>query len=367
MFRCPQCRVPLERQTAPGLGVFWRCRECGGRMASFGFLRKAVERTSVDGLWNNAREKKTRDGRPCPSCDGKMIETEVPSRRAEEAVDVCPSCQFVWFDAKEYEALPESREADGLHKAQPEISEEDRPEIGRARIAALAEQRAEHLEVGAPNEEPEDWLGSLLHLPIHEERHELSRVPFVTIIVAAVIAVASIAGWTVDGGTLIDKLGLVPARWEENYGLTLLSSFFLHADIEHLVGNLLFFIIVGPNAEDVLGRARFVTLLFLSAFVGDVAHIFTDPASMVPCIGASGGISGVLAFFALRFPLAKPHFLLQGLLTRKLPMIVWFLFWAAYQMPILYWQVRGDSDVSAAAHLGGVVVGVLFWLRYRKS
>jgi len=272
-----------------------------------------------------------------------MVEIEVPSRRGEEIVDVCSSCRLVWFDQTEYEALPKATET------------------------AVLQVQGDVLLVDEPKSESEDWLGSLLHLPIAEKRPALRRAPLATILVAVAIVVVSIAAWIFGGGALVGELGFVPARWKETFGLTMLSSFFLHADVLHLYGNLFFFLIVGPSAEDYLGRGKFLAFLLLSTIAGGVAHILVDPSSTVPCVGASGGISGVLAFYALKFPRARFYAFQFGLFPRIMPAIVVFAFWIAWQGFFLYLQLRGEIDVSAAAHLGGVAVGVVFWVVYRRS
>jgi membrane associated rhomboid family serine protease len=71
--------------------------------------------------------------------------------------------------------------------------------------------------------------------------------------------------------------------------------------LEFVIGNLYFFIILGDNVEDFLGKSRYLLLIVLAAIIGDFFHIIADPVSQIPCIGASGGISGIIAFYALRF------------------------------------------------------------------
>src|SRR5207247_4333523 len=101
---------------------------------------------------------------------------------------------------------------------------------------------------------------------------------------------------------VVSCFGLLPAQAARLGGFTFISSFFLHAGIIHLVGNMYFLFMFGDDVENFLRPSRYLALIALSAFVGDLAHITLDPRSQTPCIGASGGIAGVITFYALNFP-----------------------------------------------------------------
>jgi membrane associated rhomboid family serine protease len=96
-----------------------------------------------------------------------------------------------------------------------------------------------------------------------------------------------------------------------------------------------------------------------------------DPRGAVPCIGASGGISGLIAFYALKFPHAR-----LGILFRyyyvyfkwiQFPAWVAFILWILLQFWGAYKQIAGFSNVSALAHLGGTALGVLLWAVWKKT
>jgi membrane associated rhomboid family serine protease len=95
-----------------------------------------------------------------------------------------------------------------------------------------------------------------------------------------------------------------------------------------------------------------------------------EPRSLVPCIGASGGISAVLVFYALQFPRAKLGFLLFiAWQFRWIYIPAWgaLLLWLLMQMLGVFLQLRGFSNVAATAHLGGSAIGFVLWLWWRKS
>jgi hypothetical protein len=108
----------------------------------------------------------------------------------------------------------------------------------------------------------------------------------------------------------------------------------------------------------------------MAAFTGDLARIALDPRSQTPCIGASGGIAGVITFYAVNFPPMRLAFLMRWEFVwfRWIRSPAWFVFvlWILFQLIGTLEQKAGMSSVSSAAHLGGAAVGVLAWLVWRK-
>ena len=99
-----------------------------------------------------------------------------------------------------------------------------------------------------------------------------------------------------------------------------------------------------------LGPLRYIALIALAAFVGDILHIASAPASTIPCIGASGGIAGLITFYALAFPQAKIGFLWRYFYYfRWLRLPAWFVFvlWILFQIIGAYEQKIGISSVSS--------------------
>ena len=93
------------------------------------------------------------------------------------------------------------------------------------------------------------------------------------------------------------------------YG-TLVSSMFLHGGWMHLIGNMLYLWIFGNNIEDVMGHAKFVVYYGLCGVLAALSHAMIDQNSMVPMVGASGAISGVLGAYILLYPRARVMVLL---------------------------------------------------------
>ena len=146
--------------------------------------------------------------------------------------------------------------------------------------------------------------------------------------------------------------GVVPARVEP---VTVFTSMFLHAGWMHFLGNMLFLWIFGDNVEDRLGHARFVAFYFLCGVAAVVAHVYMNPASRIPTIGASGAIAGVLGGYFVLYP--------QSRVLALLPLII---IWEIVEVPaILFlgiWFLMQFYYVGVAAvRTGAQGGGVAFW------
>src|SRR5207249_9726646 len=110
---------------------------------------------------------------------------------------------------------------------------------------------------------------------------------------------------------IVSHLGLTPTQAMRNGGVTFLTSFFLHAGILHLVGNIYFLFVFGDDVENFLRPFRYLALIAFAALIGDLGHIAADPSSHIPCVGASGGIAAVINLYAPNFPEVTLGFLLS--------------------------------------------------------
>lgn len=146
--------------------------------------------------------------------------------------------------------------------------------------------------------------------------------------------------------------------------LTLFSSMFMHGGLLHLGANMLFLWIFGNNIEDSLGHVRFIIFYLLCGIVAAYSHALAEQSSMVPMIGASGAVSGVLGAYMVLFPRAKVHTLIfLGIFVQvvKLPAIFVIGLWIVIQFlsGILSKGVAGQSGVAWFAHIGGFLFGVI--------
>ncbi|MGH2435580.1 MAG: rhomboid family intramembrane serine protease, partial [bacterium] len=138
----------------------------------------------------------------------------------------------------------------------------------------------------------------------------------------------------------------------------------------HLISNMYFLLVFGDNVEDFLGTGRYLALLLLAAVLGDLTHIALDPRQQIPLIGASGGISGIVLYYALKYPRAQLGILLRIWLYFRwirMPAYAYVGIWVVLQMIGAQQQIAGITNVSALAHLGGAAVGLAFWVVTRNS
>jgi membrane associated rhomboid family serine protease len=152
---------------------------------------------------------------------------------------------------------------------------------------------------------------------------------------------------------------------------TLVTSMFLHGGLLHLGGNMLYLWIFGNNIEDSLGHLRFIFFYLIVGVVAAATHIYFNPGSTVPTIGASGAISGILGAYLMLFPNARIKTLVPlgiFLTVFYFPAWVLLLFWIGFQF--LY-QALDPIDPAAggvayAAHIGGFVAGFVLIHFFRK-
>ncbi len=172
---------------------------------------------------------------------------------------------------------------------------------------------------------------------------------------------------------VVAALGVVPARLVSNPNAfqlaTLFTSMFLHGGWAHLFSNMLALYIFGDNVEDRLGSFRYLCLYLFSGLVAALAHIYLNPASTLPTIGASGAISGVLAAYFVFFPTARvislvPLFFIPWLV--EIPAVIYLGIWFVSQvfngLLAVVSGAQAFGGVAWWAHVGGFVAGLVLGL-----
>jgi len=370
MFTCPQCSVTLSKRMSPSLGLTWVCPSCRGRAVTLDLLRRVVPQPLVNRLWQRARSGPYGSTQKCPACNRRMAEVPIIATEGKTTcLDVCTHCHFVWFDTQEFEGLP---------KIPPELPKSEALPLKAREALALAHLEALRRESAATDLQapPDHWwqlVVGILGMPVEYNDTPLRSWPLVTWSLAAAIATVSlVARGNLDA--VIWQWGLIPAELGRYFGLTFLTSFFLHGGLFHLLINLYFLVVFGDNTEDVLGKDRFLLLVATAAVAGDITHILADPRASLPCVGASGAISGILAYYCLRFPTANVGFLnpfhyyrANWFLYFRAPVIFMLVAWASIQILEIPWIMGGIGNVAVFAHLGGAAVGVLFWWWTRRT
>ena len=147
---------------------------------------------------------------------------------------------------------------------------------------------------------------------------------------------------------------------------TLITSLFLHANLLHVGGNMLFLWIFGNNVEDKLGELKFLVVYFASGIGGSLLQIFITPDSTVPMLGASGAISGLLAAYVLYFPRARILTFVVPFFIFTLPAYVFIGYWIALQALNAFLNIGAiGGGVAFFAHVGGFGTGLILALLLR--
>ena len=144
--------------------------------------------------------------------------------------------------------------------------------------------------------------------------------------------------------------------------LTIFTSMFMHGGILHIAGNLLYLWIFGNNVEDALGHFKFAIFYLLCGTAAALAHIVSSPGSIVPTVGASGAIAGVLGAYLILYPDARILtliFLGIFVTTVSIPAVIMLGYWFLIQLISAGAFPTAGGGVAYWAHIGGFVFGVI--------
>jgi membrane associated rhomboid family serine protease len=201
--------------------------------------------------------------------------------------------------------------------------------------------------------------------------------PYITITIIALNAVAWVYELTLPPHQLnvfLQTFGVVPASFS---AATLVTSMFLHGSWSHVVGNMWYLWIFGDNVEDRFGHGRFIVFYLLAGMVAAGGQIAMNPGSMLPTIGASGAIAGVMGSYFVLYPRSRVHTLIPFFPfyfeVFEIPAIVLLGFWFLMQLvsagAIAVTANAGGGGVAFMAHVAGFIFGTVavFVFRNRKQ
>jgi membrane associated rhomboid family serine protease len=223
--------------------------------------------------------------------------------------------------------------------------------------------------------------------PYHDENVTL-RTP----VIAYLLIALNVVAWFVIEGAgsplalarAVCDLGLIPGeltlalppgtRFPMGDGLVcltdpgrqlshVLTHMFLHGSWMHLIGNMWFLWLFGNNVEDSMGRARFLVFYLLCGIAAAMLQVLVSPRSVIPMVGASGAISGVMGAYLVLYPRVRVHclvFLGFFITTVTLPAWTMLLYWFGLQFVSgLFGFLSTESGgVAFWAHVGGFVAGM---------
>jgi membrane associated rhomboid family serine protease len=213
-------------------------------------------------------------------------------------------------------------------------------------------------------------------IPLGDADRRPVRFPMVTVAIVSiniVMFLLELAG----GDALINRWSLVPAEITAGRDrITILTAMFMHAGWMHIIGNLVFFWVFGPEIEEVMGRVRYTIFYLLGGLAATAAQVLIDPTFTVPKLGASGAIAAVMGVFLITYPRDRIRTVfLFGWFSQItfIPAIVlvgmWFLTQVFSEIGAVAQTQTGG--VAYMAHIGGfvfgMIVGRLFESRRRRA
>ncbi|MDY6969504.1 MAG: rhomboid family intramembrane serine protease [Spirochaetota bacterium] len=199
-----------------------------------------------------------------------------------------------------------------------------------------------------------------------------NRFPFITIaiiVINVLIFLYQISQKAYISQANVVYFGIIPYRvthffefsttpFSLNPLLTFFTAMFFHGSILHIIGNMLYLWIFGNNVEDAMGHLKFLFFYILCGIISSFAHIFAEPYSKIPMIGASGAIAGVLGAYLILFPYSKvltAVIIFVFIRLIKIPAVIILGIWFLIQIT----SIRSGGGVAWYAHIGGFVIGIL--------
>lgn len=224
--------------------------------------------------------------------------------------------------------------------------------------------------------------------PIGDDNRKVRHFPFITyLLMIANVAVFFLLQWhnpaftygysvipqeILSGIDLVKTVNKIPqAPGPQPIYLTLFTAMFMHGSILHLGGNMLYLWIFGDNVEDALGHGRFLLFYVMCGLVAAAAQIAGTPHSVIPSLGASGAIAGVLGGYIWMFPRQRVRVLVGCFFTIELSAFIVIGLWIFLQLMNGVGQLSAitQSDtggVAYLAHIGGAFAGLLLTPFFRK-
>jgi len=221
-----------------------------------------------------------------------------------------------------------------------------------------------------------------LFIPLRDE-NSLKSIPFqyVTVSLIAVNVLVFLLELSGLSNAAVASFGLTPRELfsshlvgvsgplqEDALGLgeesTLITYMFFHADLFHLIGNMLFLWVFGDNVEDAMGHARFLLFYLACGVFAGLFHAWMVPDSDLPLIGASGAVAGVIAAYLMLHPRVSVWVLVFKIIPLRITAGVMLGFWIAMQVVMV--NMPDTGPVAWWAHIGGLIAGAVLIVFMRR-
>jgi membrane associated rhomboid family serine protease len=179
--------------------------------------------------------------------------------------------------------------------------------------------------------------------------------------------------------SLIQAVALVPGLVTAGqsvvlpYYLTIFTAMFVHSGLLHIASNMVYLVVFGDNVEDLMGPGLYAVFYLLCGLAASLVQIAADPTSMIPNVGASGAIAGVLAGYLLLLPTGKVRiffFLPPFSRIARIPAMFFISLWFVIQIFGGVMSLGSTSETGGVAywaHVGGFIAGLALAFIYRET
>jgi membrane associated rhomboid family serine protease len=205
--------------------------------------------------------------------------------------------------------------------------------------------------------------------PIHDDTERIHGRPYVNYSLIAINVIVFVWEIIVTGyfsdeqavAEIFSKYGAIPRSVLNGDLLSILTSMFMHGGIAHIIGNMVFLFVFGDNIEDRFGHIKYLLIYIAWGAAAAIIHsIFAVSAGggMIPAVGASGAISGVMGAYLVMFPRAKIFTVIIAffITTVRIPALAYIPFWFILQ--VIFGLIDPFGGVAYLAHVGGFVAGL---------
>ncbi|GMV99706.1 MAG: hypothetical protein AMXMBFR84_08450 [Candidatus Hydrogenedentota bacterium] len=360
-MECPSCSSPISTIVEHNIQVE-SCAQCGGRWfdengihAYFQSIiaNEAVQPPAID-LYRKARitPPKNENVRTCPKCQSLLMKMNY-AYDSNIFVDKCVDCRGLWIDGNEIIPLAQ------YLKGHPAL---------RSMGVSMAQYAKEQAAMNEPMDELADTFSSPMLLlfgrfgiilPLKDETSRFKTPVVMWTILASMVLVYTLQ-LTVLSKDQVAGLALTPSKVFAGVSwVSLVTACFLHADLFHLGANALFLWIFGDDIEQRLGHVSFLLFYLVAGVAGNALQAVAYPASVIPVLGASGAIAGLIGAYLVLHPNARLTTLVFYRLVR-IPAWWYIVFWLVIQLIYggIFYAAGHPSGVAWFAHIGGFAVGV---------
>lgn len=366
-MRCPNCGSELRTCRFKEI-VLDFCLRCGGIWFDPGEIKVYSElllkEEKIPDLPTDIIQKKAVSvyatsfpRRPCPRCQKDMQPFNF-AYNSNIMLDRCPHCQGIWADREEIIGVASYLKGNPQLRQLGESLLQEKRKLSPIEDLADLVRRAPYLAF-APR----------VVLPLYD-KNPVAIFPWVTVSLIAINTLIFILQFIFvsNYSQFFFQVGLIPAQiMAGQWNFSLLTSIFIHGGFFHLFGNMLFFWIFGDNIEDKLGHFRYLIFYLICGILAGLTHLAFNPHSSIPCVGASGAISGLMGGYLVLYPRAKirTFFMLRVI---DIPAYFYIGSWVFLQIVnVIIYSLTHFSNVAWFAHLGGFAAGSAFLYYFKRQ